>query len=246
MERPRPRLFGVVLAGGRSRRYGSPKARARLAGITLLERALGILREAGLETGVIANRAADLPRLGDVPDRDVELAGTTHTDGTARPPRRDGVRTDGQPLVAVPVRADLKAGAGPLGGLQAALNWARERGDAGVFLLGCDLPLVPPALVDRLARHFDPARPTVPASPGPLGIEPLCACYPVSLVPAVGESLGAGRFGMGKFVRSTDPVVVTREQLAPVTGLEHAFLNVNTPADAERATRLIGRPARPD
>ncbi|MDE0358587.1 MAG: NTP transferase domain-containing protein, partial [Gammaproteobacteria bacterium] len=61
MDRPRPRLFGVVLAGGRSRRYGSPKARARLAGVTLLEHALAILRAAGLETGVIANRADDLP-----------------------------------------------------------------------------------------------------------------------------------------------------------------------------------------
>ncbi len=242
MDQPRPRLFGVVLAGGRSRRFGSPKARVRVAGRTLLERALGILREAGLETGVIANRAADLPLLGDALDRDVELGGTTHTDGAAHPPRRDGARTDGQPSVAVPVRADLKAGAGPLGGLHAALCWARERGDEGVFLLGCDLPLVLPHLVRRIARSFDPARPTVPASGGPLGIEPLCACYPVSLVSAVEESLGEGRFGMGKFVRAASPVVVTRDQLALVADLERVFFNVNTPADAERAGVLLRAP----
>ena len=204
----------MVLAGGRSRRYGTPKARARLAGATLLERALAILQAAGLETGVIANRADDLP-AGPLP-------------------------------AAVSVRPDLTPGAGPLGGLHAALSWARERGDAGVFLLGCDLPLVLPALVARLATDFDAARPTVPASPGPLGIEPLCACYPVSLVAAVEEWLSAGRFGMGEFVRAHDPVVVARDQFASVAGAEHAFLNVNAPADLERAADLLSLQAKPE
>ena len=214
MDRSRPRLFGVVLAGGQSRRYGSPKARARLAGVTLLERALAILQAAGPETGVIANRADDLPAA---------------------------------PLsAAAPVRPDLTPGAGPLGGLHAALAWARERGDAGVFLLGCDLPLVPPALVARLATGFDDARPTVPASPGPLGIEPLCACYPVRLVTAAEDWLAAGRFGMGEFVRAHAPVVVARDQLASVAGAEHAFFNVNTPADLERAADLLSSQAKPD
>ena len=213
MEGSGPRLFGVVLAGGRSRRYGSPKARARLAGLTLLERALANLQAAGLETGVIANRGDDLPAA---------------------------------PLAAVPVRPDLTPGAGPLGGLHAALSWARERGDAGAFLLGCDLPLVPPAMVARLVTRFYAARPTVPASPGPLGIEPLCACYPVGLVTAVEEWLAAGRFGMGEFVRAHDPVVVARDQLASVAGAEHAFLNVNSPADLERAARVLGREGEPD
>lgn len=214
MDRPRPRLFGVVLAGGQSRRYGSSKARARLAGLTLLERALAILRAAGLETGVIANRVDHLPA---------------------------------DPLsAAAPARPDLTPGAGPLGGLHAALAWARKRGDAGVFLLGCDLPLVPPALVARLATRFDAARPTVPASPGPLGIEPLCACYPVGLATAAEEWLAAGRFGMGEFVRAHDPVVLARDQFASVAGGEHAFLNVNTPADLERAARLLGARDGPD
>ncbi|MDE0074203.1 MAG: molybdenum cofactor guanylyltransferase [Gammaproteobacteria bacterium] len=204
----------MVLAGGQSRRYGSPKARVRLAGLTLLERALAILHAAGLETGVIANRVDDLPAAA--------LS------------------------AAAPVRPDLTPGAGPLGGLHAALAWARERGDAGVFLLGCDLPLVPPTLVARLASAFDAARPTVPASPGPLGIEPLCACYPASLVAAAEEWLAAGRFGMGEFVHAHDPVVVARDELASVAGAENAFLNVNTPVDRDRAADLLSLQAGPD
>ena len=116
----------------------------------------------------------------------------------------------------------------------------------GVFLLGCDLPLVPPALVARLATGFDAARATVPASPGPLGIEPLCACYPVSLVAAAEEWLSAGRFGLGEFVRAHDPVVVARDRLASVAGAEHAFVNVNTPPDLERAAVLLSLQPKPD
>ena len=223
----------MVLAGGQSRRYGSPKARARLAGLTLLERALAILRAAGLETGVIANRADDLP---------ARWADESRAEGRVAVPSSGG----NVPDTAGPVRPDLTPGAGPLGGLQAALTWARERGDAGVFLLGCDLPLVPPAMVTRLAAAFDAARPTVPASPGPLGIEPLCACYPVSLAVAAEQWLAAGRFGMGEFVRAHDPVVVARDQFASVAGAEHAFLNVNTAADRDRAADLLGVPAERD
>lgn len=252
-DRLRPRLFGVVLAGGGSRRYGSPKARARVAGQTLLERTLGILQAAGLETGVIANRVEDLPApwaddargegpVGARPPGGAQSARAASVRPIEAPPSAGDVDRGGGRVAAIPVRPDLTPGAGPLGGLHTALAWARERGDAGVFLLGCDLPLVPPPLVARLASRFDAARPTVPASPGPLGIEPLCGCYPVSLVATVEEWLSAGRFGMGEFVRAHDPAVVARDQFATVAGAEHAFLNVNTPADAERAGILLRAP----
>src|SRR5258706_10081664 len=38
-----PRLAGLVLAGGRSSRFGAEKAVQVVAGVTLLERALGVL-----------------------------------------------------------------------------------------------------------------------------------------------------------------------------------------------------------
>ncbi len=250
-DRLRPRLFGVVLAGGESRRYGSPKARARLGGQTLLERALGILQAAGLETGVIANRVEDLPSpWADGARGDGRVGARSACAASGRPveapPSAGGVDRGGGRVATIPVRPDLTPGTGPLGGLHAALLWAGERGDAGVFLLGCDLPLVPSALVARLTTRLDAARPTVPASPGPLGIEPLCGCYPVGLVAAAEESLAAGRFGMGEFVRAHDPVVVARDQFASVAGAEHAFLNVNTSADLDRAAEILGLRADED
>ena len=64
------RIFGVVLAGGQSRRFGSDKALVQLAGQTLLDHALGRLEE-WCDAVVIAGRevagrrcVADWPRAG--------------------------------------------------------------------------------------------------------------------------------------------------------------------------------------
>ncbi|HEX2044853.1 MAG TPA: molybdenum cofactor guanylyltransferase [Gaiellaceae bacterium] len=45
MVRGRPRVTGVLLVGGASRRFGSPKALARIRGETLAERAYRLLEE---------------------------------------------------------------------------------------------------------------------------------------------------------------------------------------------------------
>jgi molybdopterin-guanine dinucleotide biosynthesis protein A len=62
-----PASCGAVLAGGLSRRFGSPKALARVGGRTLLERALDSLRQAGCGERVVVGEAEDLPRFPGVP-----------------------------------------------------------------------------------------------------------------------------------------------------------------------------------
>lgn len=47
------RLKGVVLAGGRSLRFGSDKALAKVGGMTMLERSVALLRQVGLEPLVV-------------------------------------------------------------------------------------------------------------------------------------------------------------------------------------------------
>jgi molybdopterin-guanine dinucleotide biosynthesis protein A len=56
----RPRLSGVLLVGGASTRFGSPKALARLEGETLAERAWRILGEACDERLAVGKRADGL------------------------------------------------------------------------------------------------------------------------------------------------------------------------------------------
>ena len=56
----RPRLTGVLLVGGTSTRFGSPKALARLDGETLAERGWRLLGEACDERLAVGKRADDL------------------------------------------------------------------------------------------------------------------------------------------------------------------------------------------
>jgi molybdenum cofactor guanylyltransferase len=55
------RLSGVLLVGGASRRFGSPKALARLGGETLAERAWGVLGEACEERIAVGKGELALP-----------------------------------------------------------------------------------------------------------------------------------------------------------------------------------------
>lgn len=48
--------LGVILAGGQSRRYGEPKAFAQVAGSTLVERVIGVLRRAAPDVVLVANQ----------------------------------------------------------------------------------------------------------------------------------------------------------------------------------------------
>jgi molybdopterin-guanine dinucleotide biosynthesis protein A len=68
----RPRLTGVLLVGGGSTRFGSPKALARLDGETLAARAWRILDEACDERIAVGKRADALALPFDVVDDGIE------------------------------------------------------------------------------------------------------------------------------------------------------------------------------
>ncbi len=61
--RAAPRVGGAVLAGGRCRRLGGPKALASLAGRPLLAHPISSLRRAGLEPVVVAKPGSPLAQL---------------------------------------------------------------------------------------------------------------------------------------------------------------------------------------
>lgn len=107
------RILGAVLAGGRSRRFGSDKAVAVHEGRTLIDRAIGTLG-AQVEDLVVCGRPAPIDQLTGIADFP---------------------------------SADL----GPLGGLCAALRFARAHGFDAVLSMGCDVPMLPGDLASRLA-----------------------------------------------------------------------------------------------
>jgi molybdopterin-guanine dinucleotide biosynthesis protein A len=120
-----------------------------------------------------------------------------------------------------PVRADLIAGCGPLGGIYTALSLSPNDWN---LVVACDMPNVSIAgLRSLLARALESAANCLVAS-GPAGeSEPLCGLYHRRCLPALDRAIRDKRFRMKSLVL---------ELGAEIVPLDAASLaNVNTPAE---------------
>ncbi len=170
-------ILGVVLAGGKSSRFGSDKALAELDGQTLIARAVDGL--AGwCEYVVVAGReTAPAPTLPDWPAPDM----------------------------------------GPLGGLAAALYFARDEGYAAVLSLGVDAAGLPDDLPGLLGAA------TLPNSAAYVASQPVIGLWPVETVSAIEAILtGTGRHSLRAFAEMTGATAVTLPLLPA---------NINTAGD---------------
>jgi molybdopterin-guanine dinucleotide biosynthesis protein A len=120
--------------------------------------------------------------------------------------------------------------AGPLAGVRAGLEWAKEQGASALAVSPCDVPLLPDDLFTRLIKA---------AASGPAmaetseGRQPLCALWPVSALPKVTEVLARGAhpptWSVLESIKAKRVHFTTPE----------AFANINTRADLETiAARL--------
>lgn len=220
--------FGVILAGGESRRYGSPKALADVGGARIIDRVVAALGEVVPDLILSANEPA--------------------------------LFTD----LAIPTFPDERPGLGALGGIHAALVHARAAGRPGVLAVACDMPFPCVPLLRRLrdeafgapprppgdddgAADRPTAQPTarelpsdvvVPESRGRRGIEPLFAAYAIACVPAIEARADAGDRRMISFHGDVRVVRIPLREVESLCDTERAFLNVNTPAERDRAERL--------
>ncbi|MGA9061672.1 MAG: NTP transferase domain-containing protein [Terracidiphilus sp.] len=214
---------GFVLAGGQSSRMGPDKALLRFAGRPLVEHALSILREAGLP---------------------VSIAG-------ANPSSRSSL------AAYAPIIEDAEPGLGPLAGVCAALASTSAR--RAVFparhavFLPIDLPLLPPSLLVFLLHHagITGRAVTVPTVSGFTQTFP--AVLDRTLLPALQNELEGRRAGcFSAFQAAADGLdqaisavavefLAQSGQVTHPLGLPpvHWFLNLNSPADLERAEALL-------
>lgn len=184
MNAPVPPL-GVLLAGGRSRRYGSPKALAEVGGRTILDRALAALDGAVGNAVIVANepdvyRSAGRPIRPDVRPGAGVLGGILTGVEWARERGRDAALVLACDMPFVPAgllrrladeaAADLvsiAASDGPRGmeplcaayGIDCAdaIGRALDRGERAVVSFFSDVEVRRLAL-DEVRRYGDPAR----------------------------------------------------------------------------------------
>jgi len=134
--------------------------------------------------------------------------------------------------LGVRVIPDQIAGAGPLGGLHAALADAAHH---GVIVLACDLPFVTAAFLETLVAEFGTGEQTdvvVPRSGR--GVEPLCAVYSTRCAETARRRIEAGNLEMRGLLSDVRVRELAPEVLAPFED-GSLFLNVNTPHDYARA-----------
>lgn len=145
----------------------------------------------------------------------------------------------------LPGRGDLIPGIGPMGGLHAALSWAREKGKGGVVLLACDLPLVPPELVGAILDQWPQgAQAVVPGSFGPRGFEPLCAGYATGILPILDDLISREKLAMEAVLSAVGAHRIPASVLGKEAELRHMFTNVNTQEGARLAEEALGNAFR--
>lgn len=103
-------------------------------------------------------------------------------------------------------------GLGPLGGLNAALHHAAERGFTHVLSTGCDVPNLPPDLAETLAGD----------GPAIVQSQPVIGLWPAELAPRLEAFIAGGGRALYGFAES-----VSARQI----GFDPPLMNVNRPED---------------
>ena len=233
-------VSGFVLAGGKSSRMGRNKAMlpwhiSRTWTETLLDHTANRLR-------VVCDPVAI---CGFVPGSQ-----PPGPDSPSLPPNADSA------LAQIP---DARPGTGPLGGIVAALEQSRT--DWNLFL-AIDLPLLPAGFLRDLLNRVPAGRseplciiPTLSGRP-----QPLCSVLHRSLACGLRNALESGQYKVmlalqlaAERIAPARPEAVALdlweiEDLPAEAGLQPRewFLNVNTPADWDRAEELALRSLEED
>ena len=132
---------------------------------------------------------------------------------------------------------DPKPGAGPLGGIYAAVLEA----PAPVVCVAWDMPFISQALVAELAAKLEGFDALVPESEGPRGVEPLCAAYGEACRSAISGSLEEGDLRAVGFHQRITIGILPLADVRRFGDPELLFFNVNTADDLARAEDLWRR-----
>jgi molybdopterin-guanine dinucleotide biosynthesis protein A len=136
-------------------------------------------------------------------------------------------------LPDIPTANDVRMNCGSLGGIHAAI----VRAAAPVLVVAWDMPFVPPALLRRLRDGGVRADATLPESGSRRGLEPLCAYYSPSCVPAIERRLDEGDMRVVSFFDDVRVERVPEREVRMFGDPAVLFMNVNTPDDLALAER---------
>jgi molybdopterin-guanine dinucleotide biosynthesis protein A len=135
--------------------------------------------------------------------------------------------------LGLPMVGDVFPGGGALGGIYSGLRAARR---PAIFTVACDMPFLSAALARAVCALAEEADVVIPEAGGQL--ETLHACYGRACLPAMERRLRAGQLKITGFFPEVRVRVLHEAEVVRLADPATAFMNVNTPAELERARAL--------
>ncbi len=222
-------VTGIILAGGKSIRYGRDKAFERIAGETLIDRAL---RQVGSLSGVQELMLVTSEKLA---------AGLNYLKSAVQ--RGQGEISQCAP--AIRIVCDQRPEQGPMGGIHAGLSAATCEYSV---IVGCDMPFLNRGLLQymfSLRSGYDMVVPRVSGLP-----EPLHAIYSKSCLPAIETRLEAGKPMVYRLLEGVRVRFVEQDEVERFDPKHLSFFNINSMDDMEKARELLekcqGQPGNPE
>jgi molybdenum cofactor guanylyltransferase len=132
--------------------------------------------------------------------------------------------------------ADTVSGAGPLGGLVAALGASPHR---LLAVVAVDLPWIDPRLIRMLEARIGDA--DVAVCETARGIEPLHAVYATSMLTAAEAALTGTDRSLRRLIERSDAVRLTESEWRDAGISDRFSRNINTPQDLAEVSRHLPR-----
>jgi molybdopterin-guanine dinucleotide biosynthesis protein A len=130
-------------------------------------------------------------------------------------------------FLGVPIVHDIFQDCGPLAGIHAALSSSHNR---PVFVLSCDMPFVPPALIRHILSHSATFKTRIALTEGIL--QTLCGLYGQECLPIADGDLRGGKYSIIKMLEKVRHQEVEINSSLPFYN-EYMLTNVNRPEDYE-------------
>ncbi|MEI7612149.1 MAG: molybdenum cofactor guanylyltransferase [Betaproteobacteria bacterium] len=142
-----------------------------------------------------------------------------------------------RPDIDWPQICDRHADAGPLAGVCAALEWAKERQVPWIFVVATDMPFIRPALIESLAQRRSGWQAVIPVVHG--HPQPLAGFYSTDALAAIQAVLaGAGKHSLRAALELMQVNEVDAAELLAVDPELESFFDLDTPQDVEVAKRF--------
>jgi molybdopterin-guanine dinucleotide biosynthesis protein A len=137
-------------------------------------------------------------------------------------------------FLELPMVGDVHRDQGPLGGIYSGLEAAAGQ---AALTVACDMPFLHPDVLRLVAARAGEADVVIPRTG--TGLETMHAAYGKACLPHIAGRLAAGQLKITDFLERVRVVEIAEAEVARFRDPRVTFMNVNTPAELERARALV-------